>query len=138
VTVSGSEVRPTSVFLCDDVPEMRAIVQDVLADDPAVSVVGEADNGRDCVRLIGRLQPDVVLLDVSMPDMDGLEAIPQIAAVAPRTAIVVFSGFGADRIGDVALRLGADRYIEKGTQIAGLALAVRQVAASRQAAGLAP
>jgi DNA-binding NarL/FixJ family response regulator len=131
VTLSG-EVQPISVFVCDDVPEMRAILRDVLAEDAAVSVVGEADNGRDCVRLIGRLQPDVVLLDVSMPDMDGLEAIPQIATVAPRTAIIVFSGYGANRMGDVALRLGADRYMEKGAQIAGLASAVREVAAGRQ------
>jgi DNA-binding NarL/FixJ family response regulator len=132
VTISG-EVRPISVFLCDDVAEMRAILQDVLSEDPAVSVVGEADNGRDCVRLIDRLQPDVVLLDLSMPDMDGLEVIPQIVTVAPRTAIIVFSGFSANRMGEVALGLGADRYIEKGAQLAGVAAAVREVAARRQA-----
>jgi DNA-binding NarL/FixJ family response regulator len=127
------EVRSISVFVCDDVPEMRAILQDALSEDPAVSVVGEADNGRDCVQLIGRLKPDVVLLDLSMPDMDGLDVIPQLATVAPRTAIIVFSGFSANGMGDVALGLGADRYIEKGAEIASFAVAVREVAARRQA-----
>lgn len=130
MTVSG-DVRSISVVLCDDVAEMRSILRDVLAEDPSIAVVGEAENGRDCLRMIIRLEPDIVLLDLSMPDMDGLEAIPLIVKNAPRTGIIVFSGFGGRRMGDVAVGMGADRYIEKGTELHELAAAVIEVAESR-------
>jgi DNA-binding NarL/FixJ family response regulator len=132
------EVRPITVVLCDDVAEMRAILHDTLTDDPTVTIVGQADNGKDGVRIIQELQPDVVLLDLSMPGMDGLEAIPQIATLAPRTGIIIFSGFGGSRMGKVALGLGADRYIEKGTRLDELAAAVREVAETRLAAEPSP
>jgi DNA-binding NarL/FixJ family response regulator len=112
---------------------MRAILHETLTEDPTVAIVGEAANGRDCVRMISELRPDIVLLDLSMPDMDGLEAIPLIAKLAPRTGIIVFSGFGANRMGEVALGLGADRYLEKGTSLQVLSAAVRAVADSRLA-----
>jgi DNA-binding NarL/FixJ family response regulator len=125
------DLREISVVLCDDVAEMRSILHDMLAEDPSISIVGEADNGRDCVRLINRLDPDVVLLDLSMPDMDGLEAIPMIVKNAPRTGIIVFSGFAATRMADVATGMGADRYIEKGTGLHEVAAAVVEVAGAR-------
>jgi len=125
VTLSRG-LRQIRVVLCDDMPELREILREMLAEDRMVAIVGEADNGRDCVRLIAQLQPDVVLLDLSMPDMDGLEAIPQISRVAPRTRIIVVSGFDGNRIGDVALRLGAHRYIEKGAQLQEVSSAVRE------------
>jgi DNA-binding NarL/FixJ family response regulator len=130
VTVS-SDLRRISVVLCDDVAEMRSILHDVLAEDASIAIVGEAENGRECVQLLSRLEPDIVLLDLSMPDMDGLEAIPLIIKNSPRTGIIVFSGFGGKRMGDAALGMGADRYVEKGTGLHELAAAVVEVAASR-------
>ena len=130
-----TDVSAVSVVVCDDAPEMRAVLQDVLSEDQALRVVGETDNGQACVELIADLQPDVVLLDLSMPVMGGLEAIPHIMSVAPQTAIVVFSGLGAGRMQELALALGADLYIEKGTPLDELCTALRQVSVRRSQNG---
>jgi DNA-binding NarL/FixJ family response regulator len=129
--MTGSGDGHISVVICDDVPEMRELLRDVLGEDPSTAIVGEADNGRDCLRLIRELEPDVVLLDLAMPAMDGLEAIPLIIKDAPRTGIIMFSGFGGSRMGDVVRSLGADHYIEKGTALSDVVAAVRAVAKSR-------
>src|ERR1700686_2444449 len=127
--MSGStDVSPVRVVVCDDVPEMRAVLQGVLSEDLGVEVLGEADNGQACVRMISELQPDVLLLDLSMPDMDGLEVIPHVVSIAPQTAIVVFSGLGAGKLEELALELGADLFIEKGPPLTELCAAVREVA----------
>ena len=119
---------PIRVLICDDVPEMRGILRTVLEDDSSFVVVGEADTGNGAVSMIADLSPDVVLLDLSMPEMDGLEAIEIIAGSSPHTGIVVFSGFAAERMADVALAKGADRYVEKGEPIGALIAAVRAAA----------
>jgi DNA-binding NarL/FixJ family response regulator len=124
-----------SVVVCDDVAEMRLLLRYALEEDPALSVVGEADNGRDGARVIAELQPDVVLLDLSMPEMDGLEAIPEIVSSAPRTGIIVFSGFAAERMSAPAINSGADRYLEKGVPLDAVISAVREVADSRRGGG---
>src|SRR5688572_17075336 len=94
-----------------------------------MTVVGEASTGTEAVQVIERHQPDVVVLDLSMPEMDGLEAIPLIHSVAPKTEIVVFSGFEEGRVAEVALRLKASRYVRKGAPLEDLRSAVRELAA---------
>jgi DNA-binding NarL/FixJ family response regulator len=126
------------VLLCDDVAELRTILREMIADEPGMEVVGEADNGRDCVSLAAELRPDAVLLDLSMPRMDGLEAIPEVVASSPRTAIVVFSGFGAERMRQQALTLGADRYVDKGSPLEEVAEAVRDAVRGRRPDGGGP
>lgn len=106
--------RAVRVFLCDDVSELRTLMRFALEEDIRMRVVGEAGDAETGIVRIAELQPDVVLLDLSMPGIDGLEAIPRIRAVAPATRIVVFSGFGAERMAPAALAQGADRYVEKG------------------------
>lgn len=123
-------MSPTiAVFLCDDVPELRALLRYGLEEDEQLRVVGEAGNARDAIDAIGSLQPDVVLLDLSMPGMDGLEALPLVRSAAPAASVIVFSGFAADRMREPALALGASRYLEKGEPLAAVRAAVHEVAA---------
>jgi DNA-binding NarL/FixJ family response regulator len=123
------------VLLCDDVQDLRAILREAIDDEPTMEVVGEAENGRECVRMAGELRPDVVLLDLSMPDLDGLEAIPLLSESSPGTRIVVFSGFVAERMRELALKLGADSYVDKGAPLDTLAAAVREVVGPRSGDG---
>jgi DNA-binding NarL/FixJ family response regulator len=120
------------VVLCDDVSEMRKLLRYALETDPRLQVVGEADNGREGARVIAELQPDVVLLDLSMPEMDGFETLLAIASSAPDTGIIVFSGFAAERMREPALENGADLYIEKGLPLDEVISAVRDVASARR------
>ena len=103
----------TRVLLCDDSPQIRALLRIVLELE-GNEVVSVAGNGREAVEEAERLQPDVVLLDLSMPVMDGLEALPEIRRVAPEARIIVLSGFDNDRLVSQALALGADHYVPKG------------------------
>ena len=117
-----------TVFVADDVPDMRLLVRLSLEEENDVRVVGEAGDGPTAVEEIRRLQPDVVVLDLSMPGLDGLEAIPVIHEVAPKTEIVVFSGFEASKVADVALRTKASRFVQKGAPFGVLLEAVRALA----------
>jgi DNA-binding NarL/FixJ family response regulator len=116
------------ILICDDVPALRQLVRFALEEDVDQVVVGEADNGQAAVEFVRDLRPDVVVLDLSMPDMDGLEAISQMLEVAPRTGIVIFTGFGGPTLRDRALSLGADAYVEKGADLDELRSAVADVA----------
>jgi DNA-binding NarL/FixJ family response regulator len=127
-----TEERPISVFLVDDVPELRELIRFGMEDDPAFEVVGEAADGRGAIEGITEKRPAAVLLDLSMPDMDGFEAIPEIRSRAPEIAIVILSGFSADRMSDSALERGADGYVEKGTPIAELRRTTRRAVTARR------
>ena len=131
--MTGASTDPAiSVVVCDDVSEMRKLLRYALETDPRMQVVGEAENGREGARVIAELQPDVVLLDLSMPDMDGLETLPAISSTAPDTGIIIFSGFAAHRMREPALRGGADLYLEKGLPLDEVISAVRDVASARR------
>jgi DNA-binding NarL/FixJ family response regulator len=127
--------RPISVVLCDDVAEVRSALHSVLALDPSIVIVGEADNGRGCLQVVGQLDPDIVVIDLSMPEMDGFEAIPALVREAPRTAIIAISGLAGEGMRDTVLGLGADRYLEKELAAGELAAVVSELARVRAAAG---
>lgn len=118
-----------SVVVCDDVPELRRLARAVLEEAGDMEVVGEAGDGREALDVITRLQPDVVVLDLSMPELDGLEAIPLIHQMAPAAQIVVFSGFEEGKVAEVALQLKASRYVRKGAPLEELTEAVRELGA---------
>ena len=123
-----------SVVLCDDVAEVRSALHDLLAPDPSIVIVGEADNGRRCLHIVGQVDPDVVVIDLSMPEMDGFEAIPALVREAPRTGIVAISGLGGNGMRDTVIGLGADRYLEKEAAADQLIAVVSEVARARAAA----
>ena len=123
-------MKPISVVVCDDVPELRQLARTVLEEGDEMKVVGEAADGREALEVIERLQPHVVVLDLSMPQLDGLEAIPIIHQVAPNAQICVFSGFEEGKVAEVALRLKASRYVRKGAPLEELRTAVRELGAN--------
>lgn len=111
--MSAAPAPPIRVVLADDTPTMRLLLRRTLESSLAFEVVGEASDGGEAVALVEALQPDMVLLDMAMPVMGGLEAIPAIRKCAPGTRVVALSGFAPDRMGDEALRVGAAAYLEK-------------------------
>lgn len=109
-----SDRAAVDILLVDDAEGLRALYRTIIEDDDRFAVVGEAPDGRTAIDEAGRLQPDLVLLDLSMPDMDGLEALPKILDVSPDSTVIVLSGFLEERFGDEVRTLGATGYIEKG------------------------
>lgn len=102
------------LLVVDDNEDVRRLLRLVLADDESIEIVGEAVNGRDGIAAARACRPDVIVLDVNMPVMDGLTALPHIRRAAPDAAIVVWTaslpGDGAEQR---ALELGADGFIRK-------------------------
>lgn len=125
--------EPTAlrVVIADDSDDIRLLASLILSAEPDFEVVGEATNGIEVVALVGARQPDMVLLDLAMPLLDGLGAIPQIRTASPSTTIVVFSGFNAGSAANDALSRGAHAYIEKGLTDASLPDQLRQIQAGR-------
>jgi DNA-binding NarL/FixJ family response regulator len=123
-----------SVFLVDDVPELRELVRYGMEEDPDFEIVGEAGNGRAALEGIARTAPAAVLLDLSMPDMNGFEAIAKIRELRPETAIIILSGFSAQRMEGKVRERGADGFVEKGTPIRDLRDITRHAVAERRAA----
>ena len=117
------------VYLCDDVAALRLVTRTVLELEPDLEVVGEAGDGRTALADVERLQPDVLVLDLSLPELDGLEVLEELARVSPGTRVVVFSGYPEEQLGAAALARGARSYVEKGADIDEVARAVRAVAA---------
>jgi DNA-binding NarL/FixJ family response regulator len=117
------------VLICDDVESMRVLLGVVVGLRPGLRVVGEAADGDQAIREAARLQPDVVVLDLSMPRRSGLDALPEIKRVAPEARIIVLSGFAAAMLAAEVLALGADRYIEKGADPDTIATMIEEVAA---------
>jgi PAS domain S-box-containing protein len=107
-TVSG---RP-SVVLVDDSADVRALVRRILM-STGFDVVGEGGDGDEAIVLAHRLQPELMLLDVSMPTADGIEALPAILALSPRTRVVMFTGFEEPELAARARSLGVADFVEK-------------------------
>jgi len=125
--------RPISVFLVDDVPELREMIRYGIEGDPCFRVVGEAGDGRSAIQGIAATHPEAVVLDLSMPDMSGLDAIPEIRKGNPAVAIIVLSGFSGDRMAPAARDRGADGYVEKGAPISELCNVTRSAVEERGA-----
>ena len=109
--------RMQRVLIVDDNADIRRLVRLRLELDGCFEVVPDATDGRSALASAQAFLPDLVLLDLSMPIMDGLEALPLLRQLLPYGRIVMLSGFESDRFRGRALELGADEYVEKGTAL---------------------
>jgi DNA-binding NarL/FixJ family response regulator len=109
VTIGAMVADPYRVIVADDEVGIRELLRTLLSLEPDFEVVGQAGDGVEAVELVIALQPDLVVIDIAMPVMDGLEAISRIRQVSPATRVAVLSGERR------ALPVGADTHIEKGT-----------------------
>ena len=120
---------PIRVLLVDDDALMRAGLDAIFSSDGAIEVVGEASDGRVAVERVHELRPDVVLMDVRMPDLDGIAATREIVASAPDTRVVILTTFEDDEYIFGALTAGASGFLLKRTSPELLIDAIKAVAA---------
>ncbi len=102
----------TRVLLADDLSFMRMVQREILKDQ-GYAVVGEASNGLEAVELFEKLRPDLVILDITMPLMNGLEATKRILAIDPSAAIIICSALGQQKLIVEAIQLGIKDFIVK-------------------------
>jgi NarL family two-component system response regulator LiaR len=121
------KVLPVRVLLTDDHAIVRKGVRALLATERDILVVGEACDGEEAVAQAEALRPDVILMDLVMPKLDGIEAISQIMAKLPRTRILVLTSFAADEKVFPAIKAGALGYLLKDSGPDELVGAIRQV-----------
>ncbi|WP_281270705.1 response regulator [Amycolatopsis palatopharyngis] len=121
--------RQVRVLIADDQALLRGSFRMLLESAPGLTVVGEAGNGAEAVELAVRERPDVVLMDVRMPEMDGIEATRRLCAAAAGPRVLILTTFDLDSYVFAALRAGASGFLLKDTPPADLLSAVRVVAA---------
>jgi DNA-binding NarL/FixJ family response regulator len=119
----------TRVLIADDDDLMRAGLVELLSGDPAIEIVGEASTGREAVERARRHHPDVVLMDVRMPDLDGIAATRELARAAPATKVLMLTTFEQDDYIFGALRAGASGFLLKRTRPEELIAGVHTIAA---------
>jgi len=105
------------VLIVDDAEDLRGLLRARMEMTDHLVVVGEAGDGVAAVEQATMLQPDLVLLDVAMPVMDGLEALPLIRQAVPHVRVIVLSGFNDSTMAEHARLAGADHYFVKGTSL---------------------
>jgi DNA-binding NarL/FixJ family response regulator len=131
---------PVKILIADDYPAFREFLKSFVAKMPEMCIAGEATDGEEAVQLAGHLKPDLVLMDIEMPRMDGPEATRQIKARSAPTKVVLLSALADEARSKSAADCGADGFLAKGTSVREMITALRQVAThssqARQAADL--
>jgi CheY-like chemotaxis protein len=110
-----NHLKTCTVVIVDDIPEIRYLLKMLLATEPSCTVVGEAGHGAEAIEVVDAQKPEVVVLDLEMPVMDGWHALPHLLRVSPTSHIIVFSSTDVDaRLEKRLLNLGASRFVRKG------------------------
>ena len=120
-------MKKITVLLVDDHSVVRAGLHALLQAETDIQVVGQAETGVEAVELTGKLRPDVAVMDIAMPLLNGLEATRQIRAKTPETRILVLSAYSNPACIEQVLALGATGYLIKKSSVHSLAQAIRQV-----------
>ena len=116
------------ILIADDHPSFRRVLGTVLSDTPDLEVIGEASNGQEAIEKIGELKPDVVLMDLRMPEINGVKATAAIREKFPEVKVIVLTLF--DEADDLfnAVKAGAKGYLLKSVELDGLVASIRYIA----------
>ena len=117
-------MNPTRVLIADDHALVRAGIRALLERIPNTEVIAEASDGREAVELLAKRQPDIVLMDIAMPGLNGLEATRQIVKTWPQVRVIILSMHASEEYVWQALRAGARGYLLKGASLSELELAL--------------
>src|SRR5688572_3044233 len=120
------------IAIVDDHALIRAGLREFFADRVDFSVVAEAANGREALDIVRKVEVDVIVLDISMPDQSGIDALAAIKARAPELPVLILSGFPAEHYATTLLRQGASGYLNKDCDPEELARAIRTVHRGRK------
>jgi len=121
-------VDPIRILLADDHKLVRAGIRSLLEDLPDIEVVGEASDGREALRLVDEKRPRIVLMDIAMPLLNGLETTRRVSRAFPEVSVIILSTYSDEEHVYQALRAGASGFLVKGAAIEDLERAVRAVA----------
>ena len=124
---NGGSSSKARILVVDDQPFMRVAIKAILATDPSLEVVGEAQDGQQATQRCRELRPDLVLMDVSMPTMDGIEATRRLKAEFPETSLLILTVHADHRLLMDAVKAGAAGYVLKGEHTDHVLNAVRAV-----------
>ncbi len=115
-----------NILICDDAAFMRMMIKDILTKN-GYNIAGEAENGLKAVEKYNELKPDLVLMDITMPEMDGIQALKQIKSVDPSASIIMCSAMGQQAMVIEAIQSGAKDFIVKPFQAERVLEAVKKV-----------
>lgn len=132
MTVTAEAIKAPRVLIVDDQTLFRSGLAHLLEVDPRISVVGQAVDGLEAVQVAKSLKPDVVLMDIKMPNLDGIEATRRIIADNPKVKVLMLSTFDADNNVIQALKAGASGYVLKDSQPSAIVTSVLAVMAGER------
>jgi DNA-binding NarL/FixJ family response regulator len=122
----------TSVLIVDDNSQLRALIRKIVSQEPDLHVVGEAEDGAEAIRLTHELWPDIVLLDLVMPGINGLETLRRIKAERPDTKVIILTVHTEDAYRWAAEDGGADAFLVKKTLMTTLLPTIRRMRGSTE------
>jgi DNA-binding NarL/FixJ family response regulator len=133
---SESSGQPVKVAIVDDAPVYRRILRSTLAKQPGLKIVAEADDGRIAVDIVEKHQPDVVLMDFSMPELDGIEATRLIKSKHPSVMVIILTMIESETLAVAARQAGACRFLTKSSILSEIMQAILDCVASRAPSAL--
>jgi DNA-binding NarL/FixJ family response regulator len=119
-------------LIVDDNADFRRRVREILALEPDIAVVGEADDGREAIRKARQLKPNLVLMDVRMPGMNGIDATHQLKREMPEIQVIILTMYDLEEYQRAAATSGADGYVVKSSLVNALLSSIREVCWERE------